>query len=160
MLSLWHICKFRGKLSNNQTFNKPQQHRIKVQINFYSISCTTEEGPGGTYSWPSHSCAMASSGCRTCVRPERRTAPVPLSHRVASPSGFPSAWSSYISPLKERNKEKKLESCQVYATTHGSVTNQKKKKKYAYMACFHSEKIETGCVCIFTKFHFDSDNKP
>lgn len=65
----------------------------------FPCDCKKEED---THSWPFHSSATASSGCRTCVRPDRRSAPVPWSLRGASPSGSPSAWSSYISPLKNR----------------------------------------------------------
>lgn len=91
---------------------------------------------GDTYSWPFHSCARVSSGCKTCVRPDRRTAPVPWTRRGASPSGSPSAWSSYISPLEPRTqarqKEKKrLESCQKgnRLSVKSSWTTTKKKRK-------------------------------
>lgn len=57
-----------------------------------------------THSWPFRSCARASSGCRICARPDRRSVPVPWSCRGASPSGSPSAWSSCISPLEARTQ--------------------------------------------------------
>lgn len=158
--ALCYICKFRGKPSNIQTFkHSTSPNSIEKRCKFIFVQLVAAQKKdwfkirlffdckrkGGTYSWPSHSCAMASSGCRTCVRPERRTAPVPLSHRVASPSGFPSAWSSYISPLKERNKEKKIgKLSSVCYDSQQCVTN--KKKKCAYMACFHLKNWNWVCM--------------
>lgn len=101
-----------------------------------------------THSWPFHSCARASSGCRTCVRPDRRTAPVLWSRRGASPSGSPSAWSSYISPLEARKQDrrkKRLESCQ-----KGNCWNLhcNWKKVWQTKMCIHVF-IQEMSVCVF-----------
>lgn len=81
------------------TYNMAQ---IELWASFETLFPCDCKREGDTHSWPFHSCAMASSGCRTCVHPDRRTAPDPWNHRGASPSGSPSALSSYISPLEER----------------------------------------------------------
>lgn len=117
-----------------------------------------------THSWPFHSCARASSGCRTCVRPDRRTAPVLWSRRGASPSGSPSAWSSYISPLEARKQDRRKKGWKVVRReTAGICTATEKKydrQKCAYMfsfkrwVCVFFHQIPSGLSCKTQLFTF------
>lgn len=100
--------------------------QIELRASFETLFPCDCKKEGDTHSWPFHSCARASSGCRTCVHPDRRTAPDPWNHRGASPSGSPSAWSSYISPLEEKpnrriNKVGKLLSINSLPWTHSNA---------------------------------------
>lgn len=57
-----------------------------------------------THFWLSHSSERVSSEYRTCAHPSNRIGPTPWNCHGVWPSGYQSAWNSYIFPLKRETK--------------------------------------------------------